>query len=210
LVELRLEKEFTVGAPVEQVWRALSDAGVFASSIPGAELRAADGVHTGTLELAADGNRLPCEATMRMIDRDEDEHVATIALHGRQVDGPAIGSVTLQTRLAAADGRTSVSLTAEVLSTGHRPADGLKDAGRELLDVLAERLSERALTSTDIPAQEVRPATEAFEPRDALPVARTRIAPSARIALAAGGSVVALAVFRRLVRGRRRRASSKS
>src|SRR5438105_6775560 len=100
---------------MESAWRALSDVQVFASCIPGGELQPADGVYTGRVALTTNGDRVECEATVRSVDQDEDEHVATILLHGRQIGGPGIGSATVRSHCHRADSSTRVVLSAELL-----------------------------------------------------------------------------------------------
>src|ERR1700758_1891836 len=131
---MRLEKEFTVGAPMETAWRAVSDAGVLAASIPGAQLRAVDDVYTGRLEVPPGGGGFVCEATLRSVDQDADEHVATAVLHARQLGGPAIGSAMVRSRCEAAGDETRVLLSAEVSSSGYEARGAaLESAARELL-----------------------------------------------------------------------------
>jgi carbon monoxide dehydrogenase subunit G len=141
--EMRFEHEFTVEVPLEQVWRALADPDALAASLPGAELRAVDGAHIGRIQLDA-GRNLSCEATITAVDQDEDEHVATVSMHGRQVQGPAVGSAVLRSRLSDRDSATNVSLTAEVLTTGHDPGNGFQDGARRLFEEVAEGLERRA------------------------------------------------------------------
>jgi carbon monoxide dehydrogenase subunit G len=172
----------------------LADAGTFASCLPGDGLRAADGVHVGRVTFSANGHPFACDATLRQIDQDDDEHVATIAAHGRQLDGVAIGSATLRSRLEAADGSTRVRLTAELSSSGH--SETVDSAAREVLDGLAERLAERVLTQ-----REPEPARPPAAGTRAVPAVKERGQPL----VVAAGVLLALAILRRAL-GRRRRA----
>src|SRR5436305_14427424 len=117
--EMRLEKELTVGVPLDRAWRTLSDPETFASCLPDAELQSVDGVYAGQATLGSDGSRIVCETTLRALDQDEDEHTATILLQARQVGGPGLGSATLQSRCESADSATRVTLSAEVVASGH-------------------------------------------------------------------------------------------
>ena len=208
---MRLEREFTVEAPLDTAWRALSDVGVLANSIPGAQLQAVDDVYTGQLEVPAGGGRIVCEATVRSVDQDEDEHVATILLHARQVGGPGIGSATVRSCCEAADGETRVLLSAEVRSSGYEGGEAaLESAAREVLDKAADKLGERATAPpspvTPLPTGAGRPAAAApgavtsTESPPAGAAAQTRL--PRRVALA-GGVLVAVVLVRKLL-GRRR------
>jgi carbon monoxide dehydrogenase subunit G len=141
---MRIEHEFTVAVPLAQAWDALAGADAVAACLPGAQLHAADGVQAGLIELADRG--VACDATILGVDRDEDDHIDTVALRGRQRNGPGIGSATLRSRLSAADGSaTRVLLSADVSSSGHRPGKEFEDAARRLLAQLGEGLRQRAL-----------------------------------------------------------------
>lgn len=145
---MRLEKELTVEVPLDRAWRTLSDLDTFASCLPDAELSPADGAYTGRVTFGTDGSRIVCETTVRALDQDADEHLATILVHARQVDGPAIGSATVQSRCESADSATRVKLSAEVVASGYeRTGEVFERAAKELFDEVGERLRQRALTA---------------------------------------------------------------
>jgi carbon monoxide dehydrogenase subunit G len=203
---MRLDTQFIVGAPLERVWPALRDAGIFADCLPGSKLRPADELYAGRLELAANGSPITCEATLRALDDDEDEHVATVLLRGRQLGGPGVGSATIQARCEEADSATRVTLSATVLSSGlKQPLSEFERPARKLFEQAADVLKERAATA---PAPQRAAPEEAKAPPAAgrgpemLPV---RAPAQKRLGLAlgvAGGAVIAVAVARRLL-GRR-------
>jgi carbon monoxide dehydrogenase subunit G len=140
---MRFEHEFTVEVPLEEVWTTVSGPDALAASLPGASLRAIDGMHAGRIELGG-GQGLACEATIAALDQDDDEHVATVSVHGRQVEGPGIGSATLRSRLSQEGSATRVKLVAEVLTTGHGPGNGFEAGARSLFDAVAEGLERQA------------------------------------------------------------------
>ncbi len=141
---MELRKEFSVGVSPERAWRTLTNPQTIACCLPGAELRPVDGVHAGRVKLSDAGDQIWCEALLRMIDRDDDEQVATFSVHGRQLGGPAIGSVTFQGRVEPINGSARIVLSAEVRSSGHRPVDEVvRSEARRLVDQVAEDLSER-------------------------------------------------------------------
>lgn len=207
---MRLETQFTVEAPLDRAWDALSDIGVVASCIPGGRLRQVDDIYTGRIEAAANGASVVCDATVRAVDRDEDEHAATVLVHARQVGGPAIGSATIRSRCQAADGSTQVTLSAEVSSSGHDTgADALERGSRELLDQLARMLFERAVTQpAPVTPPPPRPAAapaaaESADPATSVSVTVTAQKDLQRRAAVAGGALVAVLLVSRLL-GRRR------
>jgi len=201
--EMRFEHEFTVEVPVAQAWRALAGADAVAGSLPDAELRAVDGVYTGRIQL--DGSRnLACEATVTAVDEDEDEHVATVSVHGRQVEGPAIGSAVVRTRITEEGSATRNRLTAEVLTTGHDPGNGFRARAHRVFEAVVDGLERRA---REQPAEVPAAATPAPDVEAPLPVVADRSwleRATAHKPLLGGaaGLVIAAVVLRRMRRGR--------
>lgn len=202
---MRVEHEFTVAVPMDRAWNALAGADAVAACLPGARLRPIDGVQTGRIEL--DPHRgVSCEATVFGIDRDDDEHVCTVGLRGREHDGAGIGSATLRSCVAQADAATTrVVLSAEVSSTGHPPATEFEDRTRRVLAGLGDALKQRALESPALtePAErssapsEVR-AFVAAQTTPASPEAQAGKPKAAKLAAAAAaGALITVVVLRR-------------
>jgi carbon monoxide dehydrogenase subunit G len=206
---MRLEHEFTVAVPLTRAWNALAGADAVAACLPGAQLRAIDGEQTGRIELDPD-HSVSCEARIFTVDRDEDDHVATVALQGRELNGPGVGSAMLSSRLAAAEeSATRVVLTAEVSTSGHQPGNGFEAAAQRLLKQVGEALEQRAL---ELPAP-AEPAaspersgaeTSAGEPRAQTTPSQAQ--PRKPAAMGAGAAVAAGALIALVVRRRRRSA----
>lgn len=198
---MRLEHEFTVAVPLTRAWNALAGADAVAACLPRAQLRAIDGEQTGRIELDPD-HSVACEARIFTVDRDEDDHVATVVLQGRELNGAGVGSAMLSSRLAAAEeSATRVVLTAEVSSTGHQPGNGFEDAAQRLLKQVAEALEQRAL---ELPEPAASPERSGAETPVAGPSAQTTPVPSrpgkpaaVSVAAVAAGAVIALVVRRR-------------
>jgi uncharacterized protein len=208
--EMRLEHEFTVAAPPDRTWNALAGADAVAACLPGAQLRPIDGLQTGRIELDPDRG-ISCDVTVSTIDRDDDEHVSTVALRGREPYGPGIGSAILRSQLAPAAGETTrVVLSADVNSTGHRPAEEFEDRAQSLLAALGDALQRRALEAPTLTAQASRAAGPSEAP--AFPTAQTTPASpestggrpkAAKLAVAtAAGAVITVVVLRRRRSGR--------
>lgn len=193
--EMRFEHEFVVEVPLQQAWRVLADADALAAALPDAQLRAVNGIHSGRVQLDPSHN-LSCEATITAVDRDEDEHVATVSVHGRQVEGPGIGSAILRSRLSDQGAATAVTLTAEVLTTGHEPGNGFQTAARRMFETVAEGLECRARETATAAAAPPTPAAQGSRLQ--------RVTPQ-RLAAGAAGLVITVALARRTRRGRRRR-----
>ncbi|HEY2770805.1 MAG TPA: hypothetical protein VGI87_09565 [Solirubrobacteraceae bacterium] len=196
---MRVQHDFTVDVPVEQAWNAVSGADAVAASLPRAQLRAVDGVHAGRVELDPDHD-VWCEGRIVAIDQDDDEHVATIALHGRQVNGPGIGSALLRSHVARSSGSSSkVELSAEISSSGHESGNGFEQAAARLLDQVAQGLEKRAreLPAPAKPAgAQERPSLGAAPMSPAGP-ARKHVPALAAVGLGAAAAVIGVIAVRR-------------
>jgi carbon monoxide dehydrogenase subunit G len=149
---MRLEKEFTVSAPFERAWSEMLDVEDLVSCLPAARISRLDGeqVYGGDMTIDAAGTSLECRGTVRPLDVDEDEHVATIQLLGRELAGPALGAGTIESRVAEANGSTRVTLSADVKLTGQRAGgEAVEQAGGRILDEFARRLEQRILERED-------------------------------------------------------------
>jgi carbon monoxide dehydrogenase subunit G len=174
---MRLEKEFTVSAPVERAWSEMLDLEDLVSCLPAARMSRLDGepIYGGDIRIDAAGTILECRGTVRPLDVDEDEHVATIQLHGRELAGPALGSGTVESRVATVNGSTRVMLSAELKLTGQRAgSEAVEQAAGKILDEFARRLEKRILEREDEaptprePAAAAAPAAERRAPVTAL------------------------------------------
>lgn len=210
---MRVERELTVAAPMEHAWRELADVEAVAACLPGARLDRIEGeaLYTGGMRIPSNGAQLECIGTVAPVDVDDDDHIATVAVRGREAAGPAIGSGLIEGRLMPENGSTRMLLSADISLTGARaPSETLEHAAAEILDGLGSRLEER-IVERDRRASDAARATTPPPPRagdrpDERPV-RDRTARGGAMALPAGASAAALAVVILLARaGRRRRA----
>lgn len=168
---MRLEKEFTVAAPLERAWEELLDSADFAGCLPDAELHALQGaLYERRLSLDLHGSGVKCVGVVRLVDADEDNHSATIRIHGHEAGGPAIGRGVIESRLMPADGSTRVALSAQLRLTGQRAsAEQVEEVGRTLLDGFAKRLEQRMLERAwhpEVPEEPLAPERE-LPPREA-------------------------------------------
>jgi carbon monoxide dehydrogenase subunit G len=143
---LRVERQFTVSAPLDRAWEELLDNDAVARCVPGGELTAAAGepVFTGELTVGDNGSAIRALGTLRPIDADADEHTATLRLQGRQVAGPARGAGLIRARLGSEGDGTRVDLSADVTVAGAGgAAEAVEVGAQRLLDAFAERLGEQ-------------------------------------------------------------------
>jgi carbon monoxide dehydrogenase subunit G len=109
---MRVSSETDVAAPLQHAWATLLDLPRVARSLPGATIAAdsIDGAHRARTAGYA--------GSARVLDVDEDEHVATFYGQGHATGGPGMASATIVARLSERDGATHVVLDADVRVTG--------------------------------------------------------------------------------------------
>jgi carbon monoxide dehydrogenase subunit G len=154
---MRLEGQFTVGASLDRVWRVVSDPGVFAACLPQSDLQFIDDTYAGRVTWAGNGGQIRCEALLRAVDEDEDEHAATILLQGRQLDGPGIGSITVRSHCEPADSATRVSVSAELVSSGHPGGEEARAQARRVFEEVTAALEAKAAAPPRQPISEAPP-----------------------------------------------------
>ncbi len=115
-MELKLEKQFSVAAPLERVWGDLLDTGGLVRSMPSDDVRRLDGENAYQAALTIGPRRM--RGTLRPIDADEDERVASFLVEGREAGGAAVGAGMVRGRVTAVDGLTHVGLTADLKVAG--------------------------------------------------------------------------------------------
>jgi carbon monoxide dehydrogenase subunit G len=142
---------------LERVWRVLSDPSVFAACLPQSKLQFADDTYVGHVTLGLNGGQIRCEASLRAVDEDEDEHAATILLQGRQLEGPGIGSITVRNRCEAVDSATRVSVSAELVSSGHRGGEEVRAQARKVFEDVTAALETKAAAPAPEPVSEAPP-----------------------------------------------------
>lgn len=217
---MRVEREFTVAAPLARAWEQLVDGDALAACVPGAQMPGTGDAPRDGRELlvALNGSGPRFRATLRAVDADEDERVTTLRLAGREIGGTGLARGTVRTRLASADGRTRVSLRADLELTGRVPGDDIVErAADTLLGEFAERLEQgmldRARRPEPTPAPDGAPlrADETSarapgspepDPASASALERALAAPAARAGAGAGLLVLVLALLRAVL-GRR-------
>jgi carbon monoxide dehydrogenase subunit G len=190
---MRLEKEFTVSAPLERAWSEMLDVDDLVSCLPAARMSRLEGeeVYGGEMTIDVDGTSLECRGTVRPLDVDEDEHVATIQLDGRELAGPALGAGTIETRVAGGNGSTSVTLRGDLKLTGQR-ADGeaVEQAAARILDEFARRVEQRILERKDEAPPVREPAPAPAVERRAPAAASAEARPSGPVEEALRGAAV--------------------
>jgi carbon monoxide dehydrogenase subunit G len=159
---MQLRNEAVVAAPLADTWEALLDVPRVARALPGAtiEPKGVEGAYRGALKVRLGPVTMQYEGVARLQDVDEDEHVATFHLQGREARGHGGATATITNRLFAEDGSTRVVVETDVAVTGRAAQFGrglLEDVAGRMVEQFTARLEREVLT----PSVDEEPAEQA-------------------------------------------------
>lgn len=167
---MKIDNEFTVGAPVERAWAALTDLERLAPCLPGAQLTGVepgpDGdVYNGKVKVKVGPVISQFAGTARFEERDEADRHAVVGAKGRDARGGGNASAVIDMRLRAdGDERTAVSVHTDLSITGRLAQFGsgmIKEISEKLLQQFVRNLEEELHTrETPEPQQEQEPEPE--------------------------------------------------
>jgi len=159
-----LRNEFVVAAPLEQTWQTLLDVPRVASALPGATIEpGGNGDYRGSMRLKIGPVTAEYAGTARLVDVDEDAHVASFHVQGSGGQGTAAATIT--NRVEEAEGGTRVIVETDLRVTGRAAAFGrglLEDVSARMLAEFARRLESEILA----PAGPRTPAAVSAPSRD--------------------------------------------
>ncbi|MEA2319283.1 MAG: uncharacterized protein QOD44_3472, partial [Solirubrobacteraceae bacterium] len=186
---MKLEQSFTVGAPVEQVWQAVTDVENLARCLPGADIasRDLDGSCHGTFALDLGGGETATpKGSLRVVVADASEHRATLSAKGTDARGEAGASaVVIATVEDAGGGSTRAEISADVDVTGPLAGSRMaEEIGRELFGEVVSCLQRRIEGAAP-------PAGTGGAPGAAGPDPRDPAGTGSDVAAGAGGAPVA-------------------
>ncbi|WP_019544871.1 SRPBCC family protein [Streptomyces sulphureus] len=151
---MKIDNEFTVRAPVEGAWAALTDLEGLAPCLPGAQLTGVehgpDGdVYNGKVKVKVGPVVSQFAGTARFAERDAAERHAVVGAKGKDARGGGNASATIDMRLRPdGDDRTVVSVHTDLSITGKLAQFGsgmIKEISEKLLAQFVSNLEERLL-----------------------------------------------------------------
>ncbi|HET6291145.1 MAG TPA: SRPBCC family protein [Amycolatopsis sp.] len=164
---MRLDHEFTVPAPVDEVWKAVVDPERVAPCMPGATLTEVDGdAFKGTVKVKLGPISLLYKGTGQFVEKDADAKKVVMKAAGKDARGAGTASATVTLTLTEKDGVTHGAVATELAVTGKPAQFGrgmISEVGGKILDSFAESLSGRLGTSEPEKPQE-RPPLQAVKP----------------------------------------------
>ncbi|MFD2469601.1 SRPBCC family protein [Amycolatopsis silviterrae] len=170
---MRLDHEFTVPAPIGEVWQAVIDPERVAPCMPGASLTKVEGdTFAGTVKVKLGPISLLYKGTGEFLEKDEAARKVVIKASGKDARGGGTAAATVTLTLTERDGGTHGAVATDLAITG-RPAQfgrGLiSEVGGKILDTFAGNLA----ASLETPAEEA-PAPKAEEKPAEAPAAEEK------------------------------------
>lgn len=154
---MQIENEFSVPAPVDQVWAYLLDVERVAPCMPGAELTETVDDHTwkGKVLMKLGPVSLSFAGTVAMTERDDDAHRAVLSAKGMEQKGKGAANASVTSWLEPGEGQTTVKMIANIQLTG-----AVAQLSRGLLPEVSKKLTAQfadCLEAT-LRAESVRPS----------------------------------------------------
>ncbi len=117
---MRLDNEFEVPAPVEQVWKYLLDVPRMAPNLPGTELNEVvdENTYKGHLAAKLGPVSMKFAGVARILERDEAAHRVVIKAEGAEATGKGQASMGLTATLVKAGSGTKVMVAQDIDISG--------------------------------------------------------------------------------------------
>ena len=143
-----LQNEFTVGADIDSVWRALLDIESVATCLPGATITATaePNVYDGSMRLKLGPMRVEYRGRAELSEVDEASRTAVISLSAREAKGQGSAMATIRNKLSEVEGGTRVVAETDLHITGPQAQFGrgvIEDVGKRVLGEFSQCLEER-------------------------------------------------------------------
>ena len=173
---MQIENEFTVPAPIDEVWLHLLDVERVAPCMPGAELTESvdESTWKGKVNMRLGPVSLSFAGVVTMEDRDDAGHRVVLRAKGMEQKGKGAANASVTSWLETGENETTVKMVADVQLTGSvaQLSRGLlPEVSRKLTREFAECLrtsmlagqTERATSATETAAPAPNPATPVAE-----------------------------------------------
>lgn len=128
---MQLENEFSVPAPVSEVWKTLLDVERIAPCMPGATVERVDGDEVaGRVRVKVGPVTASYAGTARFVTKDEAAHRFVLEGNGRETRGTGTASATVEVSMSEQDAVTRVRVVTSLEVTG-KQAQRRRHAGAE-------------------------------------------------------------------------------
>ena len=142
---MKINNEFTVGAPIQQAWDVMLDLERIAPCLPGAAIQEEkdDGEYDGTMKVKIGPITANYKGTVKFEEVDEGNHRAVLRATGRDARGQGTASATIVSTLKEESDGTKVSVETDMKLTGRAAQFGrgiAQDVATNMLDQFASCL----------------------------------------------------------------------
>jgi carbon monoxide dehydrogenase subunit G len=141
---MKINNEFTVGAPIQQAWGVMLDLERIAPCLPGASIQGSEGdEYQGTMKVKIGPITANYKGTVRFEETDEENRRAVLNATGRDARGQGTASATIVSTLQEEGGNTSVKVETDMKLTGRAAQFGrgiAQDVATKMLDQFADCL----------------------------------------------------------------------
>jgi uncharacterized protein len=165
---MKINNEFTVGAPIQRAWDTMLNLERIAPCLPGAAIQEEkdEGEYDGTMKVKIGPITANYKGTVKFEEVDEDNHRAVLQATGRDARGQGTASATIVSTLQEEEDGTKVSVETDMKLTGRAAQFGrgiAQDVATKMLDQFASCLEEEitgspeegaAATATAVPTGE--------------------------------------------------------
>jgi carbon monoxide dehydrogenase subunit G len=203
---MKINNEFTVGAPIQQAWDTMLNLERIAPCLPGAAIQEEkdEGEYDGTMKVKIGPITANYKGTVKFEEVDEENHRAVLQATGRDARGQGTASATIVSTLQEEGDDTKVSVETDMKLTGRAAQFGrgiAQDVATKMLDQFASCLEreiaggpEEGAAATAEPTGEENGARNGSQQEEAPPAAATggtagRVISSEDPTVMAGGTV---------------------
>jgi carbon monoxide dehydrogenase subunit G len=170
---VQLDNEFTVPAPLEQVWAYMLDVEKIAPCAPGAELTEVvdDRTWKGKMNVKVGPVAMSFAGTVALQERDDAAHRAVLKAEGREQKGRGAASALVTARLEQAGEGTKVFISTDLTISGAAAQYGrgmIGDVSKRLTGEFASCLQAR-IGAQEVPTRAPAPPTADSPPVTAAP-----------------------------------------
>jgi carbon monoxide dehydrogenase subunit G len=168
---MKINNEFTVGAPIQQAWDTMLNLERIAPCLPGAAIQDEkdEGEYDGTMKVKIGPITANYKGTVKFEEVDEENHRAVLQATGRDARGQGTASATIVSTLQEERDGTKVSVETDMKLTGRAAQFGrgiAQDVATKMLDQFASCLEEEITGGPEEGAATAEPTSEENGSRD--------------------------------------------
>jgi carbon monoxide dehydrogenase subunit G len=150
---VKLDHQFTVPAPLDEVWKAVIDPERVAPCMPGATLTKVEGdAFTGTVKVKMGPISLLYKGSGEFLEKDESAKKVVIKASGKDSRGSGTAAATVTLTLTADGESTHGAVVTDLAITGKPAQFGrglISEVGGKILDAFVECLSSKLGSSVE-------------------------------------------------------------